>query len=57
MNTLTSDGVAAVNNGSPQNITNEIIKDNIVDLVLYDTANFDDTAIKQLPSDNEINVD
>lgn len=51
MNTLTSTGVSGVVGKSPI-LANEIIKGNVVDLVTYDTANFNSDAIKQLTSGN-----
>ena len=53
MNDITNIGVATVK-GNPSNIANQIIKENTTDLLLYDKANFNDTAIKQLTSDNQI---
>ena len=56
MNTLTNLGVTAVI-GSPSIVANDIIKENIIDLVTYDTANFNSDAIKQLTSGNKIKVE
>lgn len=55
MNAITTSGVTAVM-GQPQDITNGIIKENVVDLLLYDNINFDKNAVKQLQSDNNINI-
>ncbi|MBU3093547.1 hypothetical protein KPL35_15925 [Clostridium sp. CF011] len=56
MNELTNLGVNAVK-GSPSNLTNEIIKSNVTDILLYDKLNFDDNVIKQLKSGNNINIE
>ena len=53
MNAITTSGVTAVM-GQPQDITNTIIKENVTDLLLYDSVNFDKNAVKQLKSDNKI---
>lgn len=54
MTDLVNKGVTAVN-GQPTDTANNIIKSNVVDLLLYDKANFNKTAIKQLTSPNNIN--
>ena len=56
MNILTNNGVSAVIGNTP-NITNQIIKENIIDLVTYDSVNFNSNAIKQLASGNNINLE
>ena len=56
MNELTNLGVNAVK-GSPSNLTNEIIKSNVTDILLYDKLNFDDNVIKQLKSGNNIKLE
>ncbi|MCB2352234.1 hypothetical protein LGL08_22180 [Clostridium estertheticum] len=55
MNTLTNIGVKAVK-GEPNDITNQIIKSNIVDLVMYDKLNFNKDDIKKLKSPNTIDI-
>ena len=55
MNTLTNYGVDAVK-GNPPDITNQIIKSNITDLIVYDKINFNENDMKSLKSANEIDV-
>ena len=55
MNTLTNIGVKAVK-GEPTDITNQIIKSNVVDLVMYDKLNFNKDDIKNLKSPNTIDI-
>ena len=55
MNTLTDYGVNAVK-GSPPDITNEIIKSNTTDVLLYDKENFKQSDIDSLKSPNQIDV-
>ena len=55
MNTLTNIGVTAVK-GSPSALTNQIIKSNITDVLLYDKENFKQSSINSLESPNEIDV-
>ena len=55
MNTLTNIGVKAVK-GNPPDLTNQIIKSNIIDLMAYDEINFKDKEIKELENPNEIDV-
>ncbi|WP_291637562.1 pLS20_p028 family conjugation system transmembrane protein [Clostridium sp.] len=55
MNTLTNYGVNAVK-GNPPDLTNQIIKSNITDLITYDKINFNANDIKNLKNTNEINV-
>lgn len=53
MNAITTSGVTAVM-GEPEDITNKIIKENVTDLLLYDSINFDENTVKQLQSDNKV---
>ena len=55
MNTLTNYGVNAVK-GNPPDLTNQIIKSNIIDLIAYDKINFNQNDMKNLKSSNEIDV-
>jgi len=55
MNTLTGYGVNAVK-GNPPDLTNEIIKSNITDILLYDKANFNKDDISALESPNGIDI-
>ena len=56
MNTLTNTGVSAVIGDAP-NITNQIIKENVTDLVTFDTLKYNNDAIKQLKSSNSIKLE
>ena len=56
MNTLTNYGVNAVK-GSPKDITNQIIKSNITDILVYDQANFSQDAINSLKNSNNIKTE
>jgi len=53
MNALTNIGVTAVK-GSPSSLTNQIIKSNTIDVLLYDKLNFKKDDINALKSPNEI---
>ena len=55
MNALTNTGVTAVIGKTPD-LTNQIIKENIVDLLLYDKLNFDSGVISKLNSNTQIDV-
>lgn len=56
MNTLTGYGVNAVKGNLPTDITNEIIKSNVGDLVTYDKSDFNKEEIKKLSSANNIKI-
>lgn len=55
MNVLTGYGVNTVK-GNPPDLTNEIIKSNITDILLYDKANFNKDDISVLKSPNGIDI-
>ncbi|HEY8889636.1 MAG TPA: hypothetical protein VIM70_05240, partial [Clostridium sp.] len=56
MNALTNLGVTAVK-GSPKDITNQIIKSNITDILLYDQTSFNKDDISGLRSSNNIKIE
>jgi len=56
MNGLTNLGVTAVK-GSPKDITNQIIKSNITDILLYDQTSFNKDDISGLRSSNNIKIE
>lgn len=55
MNELTNLGVTAVK-GNPPDLTNQIIKSNILDLIAYDKMDFNKEKIEELENPNEIDV-
>ena len=55
MNTITNYGVYAVK-GNPPDLTNQIIKSNITDLIAYDKVNFNQNYMKNSKSANEIDI-
>ncbi len=50
---ITGAGIKSIS-ANPTDMANDIIKSNVVDLKLYDKANFNAAAIKQLTSSNKI---
>jgi len=57
MNTLTNIGATAVKGDLPSDITNEIIKSNVGDLVTFDKSDFNKEEISKLTSGNNIKIE